>query len=154
MQRKTLKYVVIFLILLTFFGCTQQKKQQALVDGTYTAEFKDYDAYGYKDFITVEVENGLVVKVQFDGKNAEGALKTGDEKYQNDMEKTQETAPKRYTADLSNQLLEKGDIAQVDDIAGATWSSECFKALYNALLQANMATGDTATLLVDNVPEK
>lgn len=135
-------------------GCGGQQQATELVDGTYTAEFKEYDSYGYKDYVRVTVEGGVVTQVEYNGVNADGDLKTADEKYQSDMEKTQDTYPARYTADLANQLLEKGTIDQVDDIAGATWSSECFKALYKALAADNMVTGSTETLLVDNVPEK
>ena len=154
MQRITAMCAVFLLLVFGLFGCGGQQQEKPLVDGTYTAEFKEFDSYGYKDFIQVVVQDGTVVKVEYNGRNADGGLKTADEKYRSDMEKTQDTYPGRYTADLGNQLLEKGAITQVDDIAGATWSSECFKALYTALAQNNMTTGDTAPLLVDNVPEK
>lgn len=154
MQKKMRIIVPILFLIFALFACGKSTAPQTLVDGTYTAEFKDYDSYGYKDYIIVEVKDGVVAKVQYNGINADGMLKTEDEKYQSSMEKTQDTYPKRYTADLANQLLEKGEIAKVDDIAGASWSSECFKALYNALLQKNMPAGDVSLLVVDNVPEK
>ncbi len=135
-------------------ACGAQEKDVQWVDGTYTAEFKEYDSYGYKDYLVLTVQDGGITAVEYDGKNAEGTLKTAEEKYGADMEKTQGTSPVRYTADLGNQLVEKGLIDQVDDIAGATWSSECFKALFNALAENSLPSGDTSLLLVDNVPEK
>ena len=119
MQRFGALVLAVLLSTLGFAGCGKGQQGKKLVDGVYRAEFKDYDSYGYRDYVQVTVEDGTVVKVEYDGTNTEGNLKTKDEKYQKDMEKTQDTNPTRYTSDLTNQLMEKGSIDQVDDVAGA-----------------------------------
>ncbi len=52
-----------------------------------------------------------------------------------------------------NQLLEKQGLDGVDVIAGATYSSDCFKALF-AALEENMVNGVTDQVYVENVPVK
>lgn len=138
--------VLAFLLIGT--SCASEPFYQ---DGEYTAEFADYDARGYKDFIHVTVKDRAVVEIDFDAKNADGALKSEDENYAEDMEKVQSTYPQKYAADLSNQYLDTQEAAKVDAVAGATYSSDCFKALF-AALEKNMLKGDTDTLVVDNVP--
>ncbi|NLW79173.1 MAG: FMN-binding protein [Ruminococcaceae bacterium] len=131
-------------------GC---QADTAYADGTYYAEFEEYDSYGYKEYMRVTVEDGAVTALEYNAMDADGALRTQDEKYRQNMESVNDTYPEKYTADLVNQFMENKDIDKLDAIAGATWSSDSFKALYKALL-LNMAVGDTNTVLVENVPEK
>ncbi len=122
-------------------------------DGEYRAEFAKFDSYGYKDYLTLTVEDGSITKVEYNARDAEGLLRTEDEKYAQEMEAVRETYPELYTTNLINQLLEKQDIEKVDMIAGATYSSDSFKALFTAL-EENMQEGNTELLLVENVPTK
>lgn len=131
-------------------GCTPD---DTYTDGTYTAVFKEYDSYGYKEFVTVTVSDGQVTELVYDALNEAGTLRTQDEKYRQNMESVADTYPEKYTTDLINQYMEKRNIDEVDAIAGATWSTDSFKALFNAVLP-NMLSGDETAQQVDNVPEK
>lgn len=122
-------------------------------DGVYRAEFQNYDSRGYKDFMEITVENAAVTEIVFNAVTEDGTLKTDDEKYQKDMETVQGTYPARYSQDLVNQYLETHNISDVDTIAGATYSSDSFTALFKAL-ESSMASGDTATVVVENIIEK
>lgn len=150
--RRFLAAIVCITILFAFTGCGGSAKK-TYHDGVYTARFKNYDSYGYKDFVRVEVKDGVVTHIDFNGINELGELKTDDKDYESQMTSVRDTNPKRYTADLINQMLDKENINEVDDVAGATWSSACFKKLYSELEQ-RMVAGDTTLLEVDNVPEK
>lgn len=138
---------LLFLFVVAATGCEQKK---AYVDGSYRAEFKDFDSFGYKDYLEITVEGGLVVSVVFNGINEAGGLKSEDEAYRAEMEKAQGTNPSKYSSDVINQFLEQLDIEKVDIVAGATYSTNCFKALFFAL-EPNMEKGDTSLVLVDNV---
>lgn len=138
--------VLAFLLLLP--GCAQEQVYQ---DGSYTAEFADFDSRGYKDYIHVTVKDNTVTRVEYDAINEEGTLKSGDEKYAEDMQKVQDTYPEKYAADLVNQYLEAQKIVDIDALAGATYSSDAFAALFTAL-EPSMLKGDTYTVVVENIP--
>ncbi len=122
-------------------------------DGVYHAEFETYDSRGYKDFIDVTVQDAKVTTISYDARAEDGSLRTGDAKYQKDMEAVQETYPARYSQDLVNQYLEDQNIDGVDTVAGATYSTESFIALFKAL-EPNMVSGNTDPLTLPNIPEK
>ena len=133
-------------------GCGGPKKK-AFLDGEYRAEFADFDSYGYKDFVELTVKDGLVTEVYYNGINADGHLKTEDLKYESDMQSLQDTWPVKYSTDLENQYLESQGIEGVDALAGATYSSDAFRTLMTGL-EEQMAAGDTATLVLENIPAK
>lgn len=151
MVRKATALCAALLVATAFVlaGCGEEEKTYS--DGVYSAEFVDFDSYGYKDFMRVTVTDGVVVELLYDGLNPEGGLKSEDEKYQADMEAVQQTYPKKYTSDLVNQYLENHDIGKVDTVAGATYSSDSFRALFTAI-EESMVAGSTDPLVVENVP--
>ncbi|MGL4667538.1 MAG: FMN-binding protein [Saezia sp.] len=151
-MRKTALFltVMVFTLLLTTTGCA---KEQYFQDGNYTAEFAGFDSRGYKDFLRVTVKDKLVTHIEFDAMNKDENLKSQDTKYEADMKKVQSTYPTKYSADLINQYLDVQYITKVDAIAGATYSSDGFIALFTAL-EKNMLKGNTEKVVVENVPIK
>lgn len=145
------------MICLGLAGCGASGTPSTYVDGTYTAEFREfdtaYDPVGYKDYLRVVVKDGVISEMEYDAVNPSGERRSQSEEYEAAMLKVSETMPRRYSADLVNQFLEEGGLSEVDDIAGATWSSASFKALFTAL-EANLISGDTNTLVIDNIPAK
>ena len=140
--------LLLSLFLFAFAGC---KNENVYENGVYRAEFKDFDARGYKDYLVITVEGKRVTGIEFNGINKDGDLKSEDEDYQIQMEDLQGTNPSKYSTDVVNQYLEKLDIKNVDIVAGATYSTNSFKALFFAL-ESNMKAGDTTLVLVDNIP--
>ena len=64
-------------ILVVMAGCTAAGGIVEIQDGTYRAEFEDYDASGYKDFVEITFEDGLVVSITADAvSEVDGSLKS------------------------------------------------------------------------------
>ena len=126
-----------------------------LKDGTYRAEYKNFDTYGWKDFIEVTVTDGEISQLVYDAVNIDdGSLKSEDEAYKQQMEPIVGTYPSKYTKDLINQFMESNTISAVDVVAGATQATGSFKTLLTNIAP-NLQNGDTAVVLVDDfVAEK
>ena len=136
-------------------ACSAADTFTNLQDGTYRAEYKDFDVYGWKDYIEITVTDGEITELVFDSVNMEdGSLKSESESYKSEMEPIVGTYPAKYNADLINQFLESDKISAVDVVAGATQSTGSFKTLLTNII-ANVQSGDTTVVLVDSfVAEK
>lgn len=131
-------------------GCSDSSTDE-LVDGTYRAEFKECDDYGWKDFVELTVKDGELYEVVFDGENEDCTkLKSEDESYENQMKEIVGTYPAKYNKDLINQFLSSGKVSKVDIVAGATESTGNFKTLIMAAMEKAM-DGDTELSVVDNI---
>lgn len=98
------------------------------VDGTYKVEFDSYDAHNYKGQLELTVKDGKITDVKYDEVMKDGTLKSKDEKYKTQMEAGSKTYPEKAYTELKQQLLTKQS-ATIDAVAGATASSNNFKAL-------------------------
>ena len=58
------------------------------------------------------------------------------------MEAKTKTYPEKYSQELNDKLVEVQDVSKVDTVSGATGSTEEFKALAKAALEA-ATKGDT-----------
>ena len=128
-MKKFIKLMAVVICVFAFTACSEASFTN-LQDGTYRAEYKNFDVYGWKDYIEVTVENGEISELVFDAINIEdGSLKSEDENYKSEMEPIVGTYPAKYNTDLINQFLESGKISAVDVVAGATQSTGSFKTL-------------------------
>ena len=146
MKKKLVWMICLWCFLLCLFSSCNGEAI-VIADGTYRAEYEDFDRSGYKDFVEITFEDGRAVSVRADALAADGSLKSQSDECKNNMEKICGTYPEKYYRDLINQYLEKGDSKQVDIVAGATATSESFKVLAYALEQA-VRNGDTQTVIV------
>ena len=153
-MKKFIKLMAVVICVFAFTACSEASFTN-LQDGTYRAEYKNFDVYGWKDYIEVTVENGEISELVFDAVNIEdGSLKSEDENYKSEMEPIVGTYPAKYNADLINQFLESGKISAVDVVAGATQSTGSFKTLLTNIVP-NIKAGNTEIVLVDDfVTEK
>lgn len=153
-MKKFIKLMAVVICVFAFTACSEASFTN-LQDGTYRAEYKNFDVYGWKDYIEVTVENGEISELVFDAINIEdGSLKSEDENYKSEMEPIVGTYPAKYNADLINQFLESGKISAVDVVAGATQSTGSFKTLLTNIVP-NIKEGNTEIVLVDDfVTEK
>ena len=153
-MKKFIKLMAVVICVFAFTACSEASFTN-LQDGTYRAEYKNFDVYGWKDYIEVTVENGEISELVFDAINIEdGSLKSEDENYKSEMEPIGGTYPAKYNADLINQFLESGKISAVDVVAGATQSTGSFKTLLTNIVP-NIKEGNTEIVLVDDfVTEK
>ena len=135
-----------------FTGCSEaQLSSTTLTDGTYRAEFKDFDENGWKDFVEVTIVDGQLDEVVFDSiKENSDKLKSEDESYKAEMEQMVGTYPAKYNKDLINQFIESGKVTSVDIVAGATESTGNFKTLIIEAM-SNAATGNTEVEIVENL---
>lgn len=135
-----------------FTGCSEsQVSSVSLVDGTYRAEFKDFDTNGWKDYVEVSIIEGQLNEVVFDSVAEDGVkLKSEDESYKVEMEQMVGTYPAKYNKDLINQFIQSGKVTSVDIVAGATESTGNFKTLVIEAMK-NAATGDTEVEIVENL---
>lgn len=153
LMKKRIFAAALSMALLTtaMVGCNS--RSATLKDGTYRAQMKTAE-HGWTDYLEITVRNGKYDTVVFDAENAAGEKKSQDEEYKKSMLEGNknagkaETYPADYSEKLADNLLEKQDIEQVDAVAGATNSSEKFKALAKAL-EKNMKKGKTATVIVE-----
>ena len=135
----------------TFTGCSEgQIVSTTLTDGTYRAEFKDFDSNGWKDYVEVSVVDGELNEVVFDSVNEKSELKSEDESYKTEMERMVGTYPAKYNKDLINQFIESGKVTAVDIVAGATESTGNFKTLIIEAME-NATTGNTEVEIVENL---
>ncbi len=137
---------VVLSVALLFAGCGGGEIE--IKDGTYRAEYADYDQHGYKDYIVITFEDGAVLSIEADGIAQDGSLKSESAAYREKMESVQGTYPEKYYKDLINQYLEKPSADAIDVVAGATSTSNSFIALVKALEKA-VRTGDTETVIVE-----
>lgn len=146
MKKIILLFIAFCLTLTTFIACGNTPSKYT--DGTYRAEFLNYDDRGYKDFLEIVVQNGVVSDITFDAINSDGQLRTENEEYAKAMEEMQATTPEQYSSDLENQYMAHGNIDEVVAVAGATLSSDNFKLLFTAL-ESSLTTGNSQTVIVD-----
>ena len=145
MKRMTKWLAVLALavmVVTAFSGCSAGMK-----DGTYKAEFKDFDDNGWKDFVSITVEAGKITAVDYDSLNEAGQKKSEDEAYRGYMEPVANTYPAKFFKELEEDLLEQQDLKKVDAVAGATTSSVNFKVLaLEAIKHARAGNSETAVV--------
>ena len=153
-MKKFIQSIVLAVVLMFAFTACSTDSFTNLQDGTYRAEYKNFDVYGWKDYIEITVEEGEIIQLVFDAVNMEdGSLKSEDESYKNEMELIVGTYPAKYNTDLINQFLESGKISAVDVVAGATQSTGSFKTLLTNIVP-NIQDGNTDVVLVDDFVAK
>ncbi len=141
--------LVLVLCIFAFTACADGTFKN-LKDGTYRAEYKNFDAYGWKDFIEVTVTNGEISQLVYDAVSIEdGSLKSEDESYKQQMEPIVGTYPAKYSKDLINQFMQSNTVSSVDIVAGATQATGSFKTLLTNIAP-NIEKGNTDTVLVDD----
>ena len=145
MKKVALLVLLIISIVMVSSACTSEVKVE---DGVYRAEYADFDAKGYKDFVEVTFEDGKVTKVVADAiSGKDGTLKSESPEFREEMGRISGTYPEKYYADLINQYLANPNAEEIDIVAGATESSESFIVLLKAL-EKSIRAGYTGTVIV------
>jgi major membrane immunogen (membrane-anchored lipoprotein) len=141
------KCPVVFLVFLLILLVSCGANDSALKDGYYTAEAGEFDAHGWKEYLTICVFGGQITLVEYNAFNASGFIKSWDMDYMRVMNARNGTYPNAYTRSYGRQLLEKQGTEGVDCISGATDSYYSFLQLADAALE-NARRGDAETRLV------
>jgi major membrane immunogen (membrane-anchored lipoprotein) len=136
-----------------FSGC--RERPQRYFDGYYTAEAQFFDDHGWKEFVTIYVNNNKIVTVEYNAKNASGFIKSWDMDYMRIMNAVDGTYPNEYTRTYSTSLLVRQDPAQVEALTGATNSYRYFKLLStHAVAMAKQGNKTIAFVDVSEMEER
>jgi len=107
---------------------TAPAAESGLKDGSYSATQDNYDDYGWKGQIAIEVKDGKISTVDFDYVNKDNNLKSQDQAYIKAMEDKTKINLAKAMEELEGKLAGK-DAATVDAVAGATATSNDFNTL-------------------------
>ena len=120
-------------------------------NGYYTAEAKDFDEHGWKEFVTIFVKDGVIISAEYNAKNTSGFIKSWDMEYMRVMSRSDGTYPNEYTRLYAANLINTQNPDDIDIITGATHSHGTFVQLARAAIErANIGTQTVA--LVDFEP--
>lgn len=100
----------------------------AKADGVYTARMKDA-SYGWQDQLVVEYRDGVIVSADFDSYDADGNRKSQLPEGAYPME----PSPSEWIPQLSENVEKAGRAFKIDNVSGATESSENARALLAAI---------------------
>ncbi|MCL2881259.1 MAG: FMN-binding protein [Treponema sp.] len=144
--------VSVFLISLVFPVISCSKSVPQMKDGYYTAETKNFDKFGWKEFLAIRVSGGKIIHVEYDARNPSGFIKSWDMEYMRKMNAAVDMYPNAFTRIYGNELLGKQSTANIDCVTGATYSYHTFLSLANAALEnAYLGKTDTRTVDTDNI---
>ena len=137
---------VVLIIISTLFYLAYP--DETIQDGYYSAEAKDFDEHGWKEFVTIFVSGGSITAVEYNAKNSSGFIKSWDMDYMRVMNASDGTYPNAYTRVYAADLLTKQDAERIDAVSGATHSYHAFKQLAAAVME-KIKEGDTSVAFVD-----
>lgn len=144
MNKKLVSLIGATLVAGTLLVGCGSSTAQGPKDGTYKAEYSEADTHGWTGFVEVTVKDGKVSDAKADYVNAEGKLKSEDTAYEDLMKKSGSTYPAKFSKEFSDALVEKGNPDEVDNISGATTSTNDFKLLAKeAINAANKGNAET-----------
>lgn len=126
-----------------FTGCGASMK-----DGTYKAEYSDFDSHGWKDYVEINIAGGKITGVDYDSVNTDGVIKSQDAEYKAAMEGVSGTYPEKFMSELENMLIKQQDPKMVDTIAGASDSSGSFKKLVSEAISKGAKKGNLDVVIV------
>ncbi|MDR0852752.1 MAG: FMN-binding protein [Clostridiales Family XIII bacterium] len=137
----------LLLVASTFIlGACEKKNTSGLQDGWYSAQVKEPD-HGWWEYMTICVNNGDIVSVDYDAKNSSGFIKAWDSDYMRIMNAVDGTYPNEYMRTYESEFLETQS-ADVDALTGATTSHVSFVLLAEAVL-AQARVGDKSMAIVE-----
>ncbi len=141
-QIKTVGIILLTTVLLV--GCGT--KQPKMHDGSYTAQMLEY-SNGWREYVTITVENGEIVTTEYNAENASGFIKSWDNDYMKRMKLAKGTYPNEYTRLYAAQLTGQTKAPKIDVITGASHSGENFQRLSYAVVEQAIK-GDSAIVLL------
>jgi major membrane immunogen (membrane-anchored lipoprotein) len=146
----TLAVIVAALLVALPGSCSTVK--YPLKDGYYSAEAAEFDAQGWKDYVTICVSNGRITMVEFNAFNASGYIKSWDMNYMRQMNAISGTYPNAYTRYYEGRLLSQQGTEGINALSGATVSYHSFIQLTeSALAKARQGNTETSLVLINQV---
>jgi major membrane immunogen (membrane-anchored lipoprotein) len=122
-----------------------------LQDGYFTAISEHYDKEGWRDYLTIFVNNGAITTVEFNAVNATGFLKSWDMDYLSQAQLESGVNPNHYARLYANQLIALQDPEQIRGAVGGDRVRQIFTVLAKeAISQSTM--GDFSLVSVSIPP--
>lgn len=143
---------VFLMVVLMSGGCGEASVQTGMQDGSYTAQMSDY-SFGWKEYVTITVKNGVIVATEFNAENASGFVKSWDNAYMNNMKPVSGTYPNEYTRYYAAQLTGQSDVPEIEVMSGATSSGNNFQRLAQAVVDRALE-GDSTIAVVETIQEE
>jgi major membrane immunogen (membrane-anchored lipoprotein) len=141
--------VVVILLATSAYNFSYSNLESELRDGYYTAEVMDYH-HGWKEFLTIYVNNGRIVTTEYNARNRSGFIKSWDVEYMRVMNKADHNYPNKYTRKYTSELLERQGTQGIDAMSGATESYLSFRILADAAIaQAKAGSRKVAFVKVE-----
>lgn len=123
-----------------------EKVEEMYQDGTYRAEFTEYTD-GYKDYVEVTIKDGKIDRVEHDGLNENGELKSLDEDLKTRYLSEYQTYPAEFMPIYASSLMDNQTIDMVESYNGTDDEFDSFKRLVEqALMSAKSGKTETATI--------
>lgn len=138
---------VLAAAVLVLGGCGASGNQAMIQDGTYTAQMSDY-SHGWREYVTITVENGVIVTAEYNAENVTGFIKSWDNAYMYNMKSVTGTYPNEYTRYYAAQLIGQTEAPEIDALTGASSSGANFVRLSQAVVEKAIQ-GDSTIALVE-----
>ncbi len=125
------------------------------IDGEYHAEMSEY-VDGWKDYVDIKIENDKIYILDFNSVNATGQKKTESEEIKktmmngNAIKNLPETYPEKYRTDIISAFSQSEfDVIEMENISGATLSSNNFKLMVGEILRRCAVDGKVNNISVE-----
>ena len=145
--KKLTMLVLASIIVLTICSACSSDSEK-LFDGYYMAEADSFDSHGWKEFISIYVNNNKIITVEYNAKNPTGFIKSWDMDYMRRMNASDGNYPNKYTRTYARDLLIRQNPSEVVAVTGATDSWHSFRLLAKAALE-KAQKGDKNIAFVD-----
>ena len=136
--------ILVILVLAVLVVIVRQTSHGGMKDGYYTAEMAEFDEYGWKEYLCIQVKKGKIVSAEFNARNSSGFIKAWDNSYMKNMLAVTSTYPNKYTREYVQKLLDQQTDTEIDAISGASNSGNNFQKLATAVVeQAKQGNSNT-----------
>jgi major membrane immunogen (membrane-anchored lipoprotein) len=116
-------------------SCSEERN--ALADGYFTAESMNYDGDGWKDYLTIYVNNGQITVAEYDARNMSGFRRSWDMDYLQGLRPFGRDRLSNYIISYQNSLVTLQNPEKIQPIPGTRNMHEVFTILaQNAINQA------------------
>ncbi|MDR2460219.1 MAG: FMN-binding protein [Deltaproteobacteria bacterium] len=150
---KVTLFCLLGVIIISFVASSCTKKSNKLADGYYTAESMAYDEDGWKDYLTIYVNNGQITIAEYDARNMSGFRRSWDMDYMYAWHSIIGTRPESIVSSYQNSLITLQDPYKIQSKPGARNMHANFVSLaQSALEQAKM--GNAAVAFVRLPPKQ
>jgi major membrane immunogen (membrane-anchored lipoprotein) len=116
-------------------GCRQS--QQVLHDGYYTAQSAQYCAEGWKDYLTIYVNDGVIATAEFNAVNSSGLLRSWDQDYMSKIYDRYHVNPNLFPRLYINYLLSVQDPDQIQPAKHGRKTHEIFVLLARQAIESS-----------------